>query len=140
MINYSTNKSTTKQIEDHLSKCEKTFTPKLSSYVDIKDYSNKVFNKAMRFECFDEEKLVGLIAGYKGEKLYITNVSTDPDYTRRGIAGTLMKMSEDFCRLNNLRYIELEVNPQNQTAIAFYEKRGFKIKNSNHKYEKELTP
>ena len=88
MINYSTNQSTKKQIENHLLICEKTFIPKLSAFVDIKDYSNKIFNKAVRFECFDEEKLVGLIAAYKQEELYITNVSTDPNYIRRGIAGT----------------------------------------------------
>ena len=138
MINYSTNQSTKKQIENHLLICEKTFIPKLSAFVDIKDYSNKIFNKAVRFEWFDEEKLVGLIAAYKQEELYITNFSTDPNYIRRGIAGTLIKMSEDFCKLNNLRYIELEVRPQNKTAIAFYEKRGFKKNKTNHKNEKEL--
>jgi len=140
MINYSENKSTLEQIENHLLQCDNTFIPNLSEYVDIKEYSKKILNKTIRFECFDDEKLIGLIAAYKGEKLYITNVSTDPDYTKKGIGGTLIKIGEEFCKLNNLKYMELEVKPQNQKAIAFYEKRGFKIKDLSCKYEKKLTP
>lgn len=139
MINYSENKSTLEQIENHLFQCESTFVPNLRGYTNIKEYSKKIFNKAVRFECLDGEKLIGLLAAYKGERLYITNVSTDPDYTKRGIGGTLMNMSEDYCENNGLTIIELEVKVQNQKAIAFYEKRGFKNKDSSYKYEKELT-
>jgi ribosomal protein S18 acetylase RimI-like enzyme len=130
MISYSKNMATLEQVENHLFKCEKIFVPELSTYVDIKEYSEKLFNKAVKFECFDGETLVGLVAAYEGEaKLYVTNVSTDPRYLNKGIGNALMKMSEEFCGLNNLKYIQLEVKPQNQKAILFYEKRGFEIKN-----------
>jgi len=136
MINYSENKSNSNQIHNHLLKCDKSFLPKLSTYINIKEYSKKIFTKSIRFECFDGARLIGLIAAYKGEKLYITNVSTDPDYAKEGIGTALMKMSEDYCKNNKLKIIELEVKVQNDRAISFYEEKGFKAKCLT--YEKRL--
>ena len=85
-------KSTYEQIYNHLKKCNESFKPKLSSYVNLKEYSEKIYKKAILFEYFENEKLVGLIAGYPlTESFYITNVSTDPDFSGRGIGKTLLE-------------------------------------------------
>ena len=145
MIRYSNNKSSLQDIENHLFRCNKNFVPKLESYVNISEYSKKIFEKAIRFECFKNSVLIGLMAAYKKEKLYITNVSTDPNFLKKGIGSTLMDMGESFCKLNNLKYIQLEVGPQNKKAINFYKKRGFEIKSigleswgKEIRYEKKL--
>jgi ribosomal protein S18 acetylase RimI-like enzyme len=127
MIKYSTNISSKKDIKNHFLKCEHSFVPALSSYVDIDSYTDKIFDNAIRFEGFCEKNLVGLAAGYVGPIMYITNVSIDPDYTNNGIAKTLMKHCIDFCIDSSIKRIELEVYRENKKAISFYKKIGFEF-------------
>ena len=73
MIKYTTNTSSVDIIYDHLFNCRDLFIPNLDSYVNIKEYSQKLFDKSYRFEAFDNDKLVGLICLYPNN--FITNVS-----------------------------------------------------------------
>ena len=43
MIEYKQNTSSIEDIFIHLSECSDSFIPKLNTYVDIKEYSNKLF-------------------------------------------------------------------------------------------------
>ena len=131
-------KSTYEQIYNHLKKCNESFKPKLSSYVNLKEYSEKIYKKAILLEYFENEKLVGLIAGYPlTESFYITNVSTDPDFSGRGIGKTLLEECEEFCEKSFINKIKLEVKPENKRAIEFYIKNGFEYRKEMI-YEKRL--
>ena len=133
--------STYNQIYDHLIKCNKSFVPHLSSYVDIEAYSMKISTKAKCFISYcehNEDMIIGLIAGYMNESsMFITNVSVDPDYTNQGIGKTLLDECESFCKSNNIDVIRLEVKPENEKAIQFYLKNNFN-KKDEITYEKEL--
>jgi len=85
--------TTLENIQQHLNKCSSTFVPSLDNYVNINKYSKKIFEQAILFTKFDGDKLVGLVAAYDNptEQFgWITNVSVDPEYSKKGIATELL--------------------------------------------------
>lgn len=132
-------------IREHLIKCSNSFKPSLDSYVDISEYSKKIFEKSKLFTKFDGNKLVGLIAVYDNhlEKSgWITNVSVDPDYTKKGIAGKLLTDTLEFFKKKSYLNIYLEVFLENEKAINLYFKYGFnndKINDTKMLLKKELN-
>lgn len=142
MITYKINSSTKEEIEIHLLKCSDSFIPPLSSYVNIEEYTLKIYNKANRVEAYYNNELIGLIASYSDEKNneeFISNVSVNAEFRSKNIASDLMNKF-----FNNKKYdsVILEVNENNSQAIHFYIKHNFKkIKTINNTIvmKKELT-
>jgi ribosomal protein S18 acetylase RimI-like enzyme len=147
------NNSTQEQIYNHLISCSKSFTPELSSYVDIEEYSKKLYENSKRIELIVDDVLIGLIAFYNNsdhKNLYITNISVMPGYYNQGIARMLLDTCKSRCVDLQYSNITLEVFKENKPAINFYEKNNFtlhKIKdnvlilkwnNMNRNYNKEL--
>jgi ribosomal protein S18 acetylase RimI-like enzyme len=125
---YSINQSNLFQIKSHLNQCSEMFIPKLSTYVDIDNYSEKLLQKATRVEAFEGTTLAGLIAFYISEVeniCFITNVSVLPEFTGKGIAKKLFYQTKNSISMLNVSAIILHVNINNLPAINFYEKLGF---------------
>jgi 2-polyprenyl-3-methyl-5-hydroxy-6-metoxy-1,4-benzoquinol methylase len=117
-----------KHIQQHLTLCSNSFIPNLDSYVNIANYSKKIFEQATLFTEFDGDKLVGLVAAYDNptEKFgWITNVSVDPNYSRKGIASKLLNECNKYFENKNYFNIFLEVFLDNKKAIELYNKHGF---------------
>jgi 2-polyprenyl-3-methyl-5-hydroxy-6-metoxy-1,4-benzoquinol methylase len=136
---------TLKHIQQHLTTCSNTFIPSLDSYVDINDYSKKIFEQATLFSKFDGAKLVGLVAAYDNptEKFgWVTNVSVDPNYSRKGIASELLNECNKYFENKKYFNIFLEVSSDNKKAIKLYIKHGFinyKIKDNKMTLKQQLT-
>jgi 2-polyprenyl-3-methyl-5-hydroxy-6-metoxy-1,4-benzoquinol methylase len=136
---------TLKHIQEHLTACSSTFIPSLDSYVNIDDYSKKIFEQATLFTKFDGDKLVGLVAAYDNstEKFgWITNVSVDPEYSRKGIASELLNECNKYFENKKYFSIFLEVFSDNEKAIKLYAKHGFinhKIKDNKMTLKQQLT-
>ena len=136
---------TLKHIQQHLITCSNTFIPSLDSYVDINDYSKKIFEQATLFSKFDGDKLVGLVAVYDNptEKFgWVTNVSVDPNYSRKGIASKLLNECNKYFENKKYFNIFLEVFSDNKKAIKLYIKHGFtnyKIKDNKMTLKQQLT-
>ena len=125
MIKFLINNSNSENILNHLQECNVFFVPKLDSYVNLKDYSIKLQNKAIRFECFNNNLLIGLIAAYENnEYFYITNYSVLPEYLGSRIAHRLFDF---FTEHTAFKTIKLEVNQKNIRAINFYKKYNFTV-------------
>jgi ribosomal protein S18 acetylase RimI-like enzyme len=137
--------TTLKHIQQHLTTCSDTFVPSLSSYVNINDYSKKIFEQATLFTKFDGGKLVGLVAVYDNptEKFgWITNVSVDPEYFKKGIASELLNRCYEYFENKKYFNIFLEVFLDNKKAIKLYTKQGFtnyKIKDNKMILKQQLT-
>ena len=132
------NKSTLTQIKDHLNECKDDFTPKLQSYIDLEEYSKKIWLNAIKFEKFNikSNKLIGLIAAYDvtDESYgYITNVSVKKENQRNGIALSLLNKCIKYFKNKGYNRIDLEVYKNNKKAISFYKKNNFKISSNNNK-------
>lgn len=125
-IEYKINTASKSQIQSILLACDDYFIPKLSERVDISEYSQKIFDKSSRFEAWDGNNLVGLIAMY--ENGYITNVSVLSAYNNKGIASSLLAKCIEYSIQKDIKSIELEVNEKNITAISLYNKYKFAVK------------
>ena len=74
-------------------------------------------------------KIIGFLIGIKlkTDKTKILMISVEPTYQRQKIGESLLKEFIKITTKENIEIIELEVRTDNNKAIKFYEKNGFKI-------------
>jgi len=144
-IEYKIGVGSQNEIYLHLLDCDKFFIPKLSEKVNISEYSEKIFNKAINFEAWDNERLIGLVSMYINEEDtsfgYITNISIINEYKNWGIASNLLKKWIKYSKDINLNWISLKVDTKNVSAVNLYNKFNFmeeKHKNSSSFLKLEL--
>ena len=134
-VKFILSKATEEDIVNHLLHCDTDFIPPLSDRVDIDTYAHKITNKSMRFEAWDNEILVGLVAIYCNDSehriAYITSVSVLPEWQNKGIASQLIKQCVENVKSTSFELVELEVNSDNLAAIKSYEKNNFIINKIN---------
>jgi ribosomal protein S18 acetylase RimI-like enzyme len=128
-LGFKANTASVSEIVSHLQKCDGCFTPPLHTYVNIKQYSEKLWNYAANFEAWDNGQLVGLVSGYfnKDDERtgFISNVSILPEYHGRGIAYRLVMDAIDYGKRKEYSRIDLEVSALNIPAQKLYRKCGF---------------
>lgn len=135
-IAYSVNRSSAAEIAAHLLRVNAAFEPALSSRVDIRAYAQKLHDRAVRFEAWLGEELVGLVASYcnqpDGGKAFVTSVSVWPECQGHGIADWLMRQCIKHLQGLGMGQIELEVDQRSLPAVALYQKLGFNtLRNSD---------
>jgi ribosomal protein S18 acetylase RimI-like enzyme len=128
-IHYTLNHASEAEIAGHLAACDEAFIPPLSTRTPIADYAKKLVAKAVRFEAWSGDTLVGLVAAYcndlEGHIAYITSVSICRDWTGKGIAAALMQQCIEHAAKSGMKRIALEVAANNVAAVALYAKFGF---------------
>jgi ribosomal protein S18 acetylase RimI-like enzyme len=132
---FSVNQSSTAEIAAHLLGADAAFQLTLSSRVEFLKYAQKLQDRAVRFEAWLGEELVGLVASYcnqlDGGKSFVTSVSVWPKCQGLGIADQLIRKCIEHARGLGFGRIELEVSKQSFQAIALYQKLGFIILGSS---------
>ncbi len=83
-----------------------------------------------KFAYYHVAQYNGASAGYSGlwkvlDEGHITNIAIHPDYRRRGIGSSLVKHMFDFCLVEKIRSLTLEVRESNIPARNMYKKLGF---------------
>lgn len=134
-IIYKTNTASEKDIKVHLTGCAESFSPPLYTYVSIEDYGRKLSEKAVNFEAWHENQLVGLASAYFNDIInkagFLSNLSILPLFQNMGIASKLTKSVIEWGKKNRFKSIELEVKSKNLKVIKFYEKHEF-VKTGNN--------
>jgi ribosomal protein S18 acetylase RimI-like enzyme len=119
------------QISEHLKRCDHSFVPPLSTRVDIAAYAAKIAAKASCLEAWDHGRLIGLAAYYvdaSRQVAFLSNLSIDPTWQRRGLAGALLAEAiRHTCDLGLVDF-ELEVDVDNHAAMALYKCYGFRVR------------
>ena len=91
MITYSINTLKLEQLKNFIKKIDDYFIPPLSERVNLTEYSNKIY----KFEAWDNDTLIGLIACYannlKTKVAFFSLVAVLKEYRQQGIAGTLIE-------------------------------------------------
>lgn len=132
------NKASAARIAGHLLCCDADFVPILSGRVKINDYALKIENKAMRFEAWSGDTLVGLVAAYCNDQekriAYITSVSVLTAWTGKGIAARLMEQCIENVKASDMWQLRLEVAQDNKPAIKLYKKSGFIVSKANGQF------
>ncbi len=115
----------------HLVNCNPLFVPQLTTRVDLNRYSDKIIQAADRFECWFNDKLVGLVAIYLNDSArkiaYITNVSVEREHMGKGLAKQLVLQSIERAVKLSFEHVHLEVSGTNHAALGLYKSLGFKI-------------
>ena len=128
-LKYTEGMASEQAIYSHLMKCNENFIPLLENKVNIQEYSAKIFKKAVTFEAWDGDIMIGLIAAYfndpDGQSVYITNVSIIRPYMGKDIASILINRCIDYAKQNSFRSIRLEVAKANYKAVNLYRKFRF---------------
>lgn len=127
-IVYKMKTASENDIKNHLMECNDSFIPSLDSRVNIEAYSKKISDRAVTFEAWVNETLIGLIATYFNNERqfgHITSVSVSKKFMGAGIASQLLKRCIDYASQNKFKEIKLEVNKDNTPAINFYKKYNF---------------
>ena len=134
-IEYSSGRAKELGISAHLSRCDNTFIPPLSSRADIAGYAWKMVEKAERFEAWAGGELIGLVAVYcnnpNRSTAFVTNVSILPAWRGKGVASQLMANCISHVHQLGFEHIELEVDANNEPAVSLYAKRGFSVVGQN---------
>ena len=114
---------------DHLEELER-----LEKICFSRPWSRKMLAEELENECaaflVAEDPITKEVVGYAGllvmaDEGYITNVAVFPEYRRRGVAGQIIAVFDNFARGNRLAFLTLEVRPSNAAAIALYRSFGF---------------
>ncbi len=117
-----------------LDKNATAFNPPFNTSVDIGSYAAKLFEHAVRFEVRNSDGLVALLSSYiNSEKgvAYIPYICVQQGFEGYHIGQKLFEQFYQYCRLNDVVRVELEVRVSNHRAIEFYEKQGFAMQGSN---------
>lgn len=129
-ISYKNNSATQQQVLGHLERANDQFIPPLSAKVELNGYAQKIAGNAETIEAWDNDRLIGLIAMYANNPEFggfITNVSIEKEYMRRGLAAALMAESKKLVAHKGMNQITLEVARANKRAIDFYRKMDFTL-------------
>ena len=108
-ISYKTKTANANDISLHLLACDDSFIPALSSRINISDYAQKIYDKAITFEAWNKNELIGLIATYFTQPesgiAFITNVSVSKKYNGKGIASKLLSNCITYAVKTNYKEI-----------------------------------
>lgn len=96
-------------------------------------YTRAIF-RGLYAECgelFLVAKLVRRVAGYiatcaEDGRAEIISVAVDPEHRRKGIAAALLEHTLKRLRASSVRSVELMVRVDNEAAIRFYRRFGFR--------------
>lgn len=123
------NKALAAQVVALLAACDRDFSPPLSERQDIQTYAGRICQRAERFEHWDAERLVGLLAMYciapQGAPAFITNVSVRGEQRGRGLGDALLGAALDHARGSGFAHVALEVDAGATAARHLYRKHGF---------------
>jgi len=140
--NILTNKSAKIDIQWHLQECDQYFKPRLSSYVDIANYANKLIQHSYRYEIWEGNKLNGLLAVYfnrQARTTFVSNLSVLPSLQGKKAAKQLMAFLIKSAKEKGFSEIRLNVFLENIKAIAFYKHMSFEVSEGHHDINQEMV-
>lgn len=129
-IKYKTKTAALKDIFLCLSKSSQLFSVPLDKRVNIRAYTQKLFERSITFEAWIDHELVGLAAVYfddkRSDSAFITHFGVLKDYQKLGVGSKLMNMCIEYAKAKGFQSLILEVYKQDQYAVAFYNAFGYK--------------
>ncbi len=127
-IKYKVRTAGEQAVFEHLIECSDNFFPPLSDRVILQEYSKKISEKAVTFEAWSGNILIGLVAAYTDadmQSAFITNVSVLKKYMGFSIAVALTTRCIEYLKQKKMKEIKLEVHKGNMPAIGLYKKFNF---------------
>jgi ribosomal protein S18 acetylase RimI-like enzyme len=107
------------------------FSPQLSENYTIRDYSQKLIDKAYILKAEYCNETIGLAAFYsnnfKSLESYLTYLFILPKMQGKSVGTTLVSSVINRVKMYGMKTLELNVDPNNYAAIKLYNKLNFNI-------------
>ncbi len=119
------------EIRNLLHEFDYIFNPILSKRIsDLSIYAEKLCNHAIVYKAANINTL-GFIVFYANNKedniAYLTQIAVYSDYVGKGVGRELLDKCVEISKYNGMKILKLEVFNNNDRAINFYKKNGFKF-------------
>jgi ribosomal protein S18 acetylase RimI-like enzyme len=75
----------------------------------------------------DSEVIASVMAGYEGHRGWLNYVAVAPPFRGRGYGRQILAHAEELLRQRGCPKINLQVRPDNASAIHFYQRLGFAV-------------
>lgn len=128
---YKVGTASREQMYTLLQACDQNFAPRLSSRVNLLDYANKIYEKAVSFEAWDGDALVGMMNGYFNDmstlSAYFTHISILKEYMGKRIGSTLMKMGLEHAWRLGFKRARAEMSRNNVAIHRLVARAGFRV-------------
>jgi len=123
------------EINNALSSCsDSLFNQDINNEETIKKLSGKFAKKGVCYVVCVGNIISGFVAfyvnDYKTYKGYLSIIVVKKDYQGLGFGALLLDVVLSTCKKKGMRELLLEVDSNNDSAILFYNKRGFIINES----------
>lgn len=135
-IQDQTRKISKDEFVEYLNEVDEQYIPPISKCVVLKEYADKLLDKANIVTARYENKIVGVCAFYcdeKRRKSFVSTIGILRKFRKKGIGEKLLNEAISISKKWEMNKISLEVNAENFFAIMFYEKKGFR---TSEVYEK----
>ena len=122
------NHSSCDEVALFLSRNAEAFNPPFNQSVDIEAYAQKLTSHAIRFEVRNGGRLVALCSAYinvDNSIAYVPYICVEEAYKGEHLGQRLFEQLEQYCSLNHISRIDLEVRRSNTHALSFYNRLGF---------------
>lgn len=118
------------QLYCYLKRLDDSFSPALSSYVDLEKFSKKLTDNALIYTVnASNNQFAGLFAAYindiETKITYLTSIAILKQYQGLGYAQLLMNKLVEESQTAGMIGIKLEVYKDNEQAIRFYKRNNF---------------
>ncbi len=113
-----------------LNEFDMEFSPHLSSYVDIKEYAEKLSRYANFLIAEEHGRVIGHLAFYKNQnamELYVTALCVLNAYRGKGVGKQLLNYLCNIGLSKGYTNISLEMRRDNKNTLGFYKKMQFEI-------------
>jgi len=128
------------EVYEYLYLLENNYSPSLSKRIDEFDsYVKKLSIFATNYGVYDDmhNKCIGYIGFYTNNIelgfSYVSQLVVDCSVQKLGIGKSLLKICERVSKSKGFKFIKLEVRKDNENAILFYKKNGFKMSEETEK-------
>jgi ribosomal protein S18 acetylase RimI-like enzyme len=138
MMKYSIEKLSQQEVLDLLKTCNNSFTPSLTNNIPftLEEYAERLSTHANFVLAEEYEIIAGFLAYYTNIEegfAYIPQVWVSDNQQRKGIGGKMLNVLIQNMPAS-LSSVRLEVRKNNDKAVSFYNKMGFKVlENSGRK-------
>lgn len=128
-INFYLSKLSIEEIERFLILNDNNLFEKLSTRVNIHEYSKKLYENALHFTLYKHENLVGFSPCYfnneEKESAYISALIIRKSYQGLGLEEKLLGYIKEFSKHNKFNQILVSFHCRNSQSVEFYKNNSF---------------